>query len=465
MTYPMSLHATPRITTRPAVHGGFTNIPLHRPMASSRARPRLRVAVLIDLVRNPVAGGHVKAWERFAEAATRFGEDLDLTVYYLGDEEGDLPLADHVRFRTIRPAFGTERIPFLKQGAGHTDLAGYNPSLARHLADHDVLHATSSFAFAKTAQLIARREGKPLISSIHTDVAKFAEVYAGEVLEKLVGHSLLSRWLIDSIGVPEISARNLARTRDRILRASDRILVSNQQDERHVLSFMPASRVSFLRRGVDKQLFSPARRDRAWLERAYGVPLEVPIVLFAGRVDQSKRVLTVAKAARRLIACGHRLHVIVCGEGSAKGELEAMLETNLTLTGGVSQEELARLMASADLFVFPSESETVGNVVIEAKASGLPVVLTAHATTMQILSAPGVDGLAAPDGSPEAYAETVKLLLDDPDLRRRIGRNARRTIETSWPDWSDVLAGDLLPVWRSAFDELASRSWPAARAA
>lgn len=431
---------------------------MHLSRNSSHTKQRLNVAVLIDLFRNSAAGGHVKAWERFAEVATRFAEDLDLTVYFLGDEEKDVSLGEHVRIRSIRPAFGTERIPFVNQAPAHTDLAGFNPSLARHLPQYDVIHATSPFAFAKTAEFVARREGKPLVSSIHTDVPKLAEVYTREMLEKLLGKGALSRWLVDPIGIPEMGARSLSRKRDRILRASDRILVSSKEDQRHVLSFMPASRVSYLRRGVDKGLFSPKKRDRAWLERTYGVPVDVPVVLFAGRVDESKRVLTVAKAARRLIERGDRLHVIICGEGSAKDEVETILGEDLTLTGSVSQDELARLMASGDMFVFPSESEIMANVVIEAKASGLPVVLTAHATTMQFLSAPGVDGLAAPDASPEAFAGIMGLLLGDPEFRQRIGANARRSIEASWPDWSDVVAEDLLPVWRAASEQVMSVS-------
>lgn len=304
----------------------------------------------------------------------------------------------------------------MRNGPGDTDLAGFNISLTRYLSGYDVLHATSSFAFAKTAQLIAQRRGQPLVSSIHTDVEKLAEVYTGQVLEKLVGQGVLSRWLIDAVHLPAISARHLARLRDRILRASDRILVSNEHDRRHVLGFLPPSKVSLLRRGVDKVLFSPTKCDRAWLEKTYGVPVDTPVVLFAGRVDESKRVLTVARAARRLTERRHRLHVIIAGEGSAKGQLEAILDQHLTLTGSVAQEELARLMASADLLVFPSESEIIPNLVIEAKASGLPVVLTAGATTMQLLSAPGIDGLLACDGSPEAYAETMALLLDDPGV-------------------------------------------------
>lgn len=457
-------HRAPRADAEPAIVFDVPQNLRAQPANISGNQPKLKVAVLVDLMRHQDAGGHVKAWERFAEAAKQFPDDLDLTVYYLGDGETEDALADNVRNRTVPPAFGTARLPWLKNGGGDTDLASYNPHLARRLLEHNVFHATSSFAFAKTAQHVASRHGRPLISSIHTDAAKFAEVYTGEIIEKLVGPGVLGRWLIDSIGISDISARSLNRARDRILKASDHILVSNRQDEHHVLSSVSPN-VSFLRRGIDKALFSPTKRDRSWLQRAFAVPIDIPVALFAGRVDESKRVLTVANAARRLIDEGQPLHVIIAGEGSEQAQIEAILGPHVTLAGGVTQEDLARLMASSDMFVFPSESETVGNVVIEARASGLPVVVTADATTGQLVSSPGVDGLATPNGSTEAYAEAMKSLLIDPERRRRMGQNARRSIEISWPDWPDVLAEDLLPVWRAAFEQAAHRNAQTERAA
>ena len=206
------------------------------PVSSIADHRPLRVAALIDLPRHPKAGGHVKAWERFAEAATFHADDLDLTVYFLGDGETEERLSDNVRIRTVPPAFGTARIPWLRNGGGDTDLASYNPHLAKYLTEHDVLHVTSAFGFAKTAQTISRQLGLPLVSSIHTDAAKFAEVYTGEIIKKMMGSGLLSRLLIEQVGIPEISARNLTRQRDRILRASDHILVSNPQDQQDVTS-------------------------------------------------------------------------------------------------------------------------------------------------------------------------------------------------------------------------------------
>ena len=93
------------------------------------------MAVLVDLVRHPGAGGHVKAWERFADAATLFPDQLGLTVYFLGDGETEERLSDNVRIRTLPPAFGTGRIPWLRNGGGDTDLASYNPHLAKYLLE------------------------------------------------------------------------------------------------------------------------------------------------------------------------------------------------------------------------------------------------------------------------------------------------------------------------------------------
>ena len=418
-------------------------------LAQSIDRQPVDVAVLVDLVRHPGAGGHVKAWERFAHAARSFEGKLNLTVYYLGDGITETRLADHVCIRTVPPAFGTASLPWLQNGGGDTDLASFNPHLARQLVEHDVLHTTSAFAFAKTARTVARSHGCPLVSSLHTDVAKFAKVYTGEIIEKMIGQGIISRWLIDGVGLPEISARTLDRARDRILEVSDHILVSDPADERRWHASLPSARVSYLRRGIDQGLFSPEKRDRTWLQRRHGVPIDIPVLMFAGRVDESKRVLTVAKTAKKLIDERQELHVVIAGTGIEDRTIASMLGDQVTLIGNVTQSELARLMASADIFVFPSESEVFSNVVIEAKASGLPVIVTRGATTSQLISSPGVDGLLTDGPSVDAYSDAIMHLLVHRDRRLQMARDARIAIETGWPSWADVLAEDLLPVWRN----------------
>ena len=277
--------------------------------SSSRAdkRDRVGVAVLVDLVRHPGAGGHVKAWERFADAARNLPDELDMTVYFLGDGITETVLAENVRIRTVPPAFGTASIPWLRNGGGDTDLASYNPHLARQLLQHDVFHATSAFAFAKTARTVARLHGRPLVSSVHTSAGKFAKIYTGEIIERLIGHGMLSKLLIDTIGIPDMSARNLDRARDRVLSASDHILVSNAEDEGHVRNVLAGcDRFHFFGEVLTRACLRQPSEIAHGLRRTYGVPEDRPVVLFAGRVDESKRVMTAAKAARALIDQGER---------------------------------------------------------------------------------------------------------------------------------------------------------------
>lgn len=406
------------------------------------------VAVAIDLYRDAAAGGHVKVWERFAEAAVGV-PGLDLTVYVLGETETETPLDTNVRFRTIPPALGTDRFPLLAQGGGHTELAGVNRRLARRLAGHRVLHATSPFGFATTAMRVARRRRLPLVTSTHTDAGKLARVYSRQILERVLGAGAIGRRLIDGLDLPGRAARSLDRRMARLMQASRLVLASSDEDRNRALEVLPAGRVTRLRRGIDTDRFSPARRDRAWLASAFGVAPEVPVVLFAGRVDETKRVLSVARAVGRLRDTGAGLRLVVAGKGSAAPEIAAILGADAVLCGAVPQPTLARLMASADVFAFPSESEVAGNVVVEAKASGLPVIVSARGNARQGLAEPGRDGIALDEVSDAALAEAIGGLLADPGRRSRMGAEARAQVEAHEPTWAEVLAEDLVPVWRA----------------
>jgi glycosyltransferase involved in cell wall biosynthesis len=110
-------------------------------------------------------------------------------------------------------------------------------------------------------------------------------------------------------------------------------------------------------------------------------------------------------------------------------------------------EKLRDLYAGADLFVFPSTTEVMPNVVIEAKACGLPVVLSRHGGSGQLVRVDGEDGVLVGTLRPDHWASAIERLWRDEPRRRALGAAARRHIETGWPTWSDVLHEDLLPVW------------------
>jgi glycosyltransferase involved in cell wall biosynthesis len=140
------------------------------------------------------------------------------------------------------------------------------------------------------------------------------------------------------------------------------------------------------------------------------------------------------------------VQVICAGAGSQMPQVRGLLGERVSLPGQVSQEELAWLYASADLFVFCSQIEVLPNVILEAKASGLPVVASAHGGSKQLLA--DSDGVAVAGGEPEEWAREIELLLRSPERRRAMGAAGRGFAESGWPSWRQVLREDLLPVWQ-----------------
>ncbi|OLP20290.1 hypothetical protein BST81_00685 [Leptolyngbya sp. 'hensonii'] len=409
----------------------------------------LSVGVVVDLEWGSHAGGHVKCWERFAEAAVACGDGVDLTVYYLGVKATTVTIAPHVRYQILPPVLGTNRIPFLQERSRDTDLAPFNPRLAQLLRRHQVLHFTSAFTSSRTAHRVAHRYHIPLISSIHTDLPTFTRIYSQEIIGRFVGQGWLYGLLFDRLHLQNWLAEDMRRQWRRLLRDCDRVLVSQPEDRELLQGLLSEDRLSSLRRGIDKERFHPKHRDRDRLQATFGIPSEMPVLLFVGRVDDSKKVMTLAESAQALWQAGQPLQVLVVGEGSAGERVRRVLGPQVTLPGNLPQTELSWIYASADLFVFPSESEVSPNVVLEARASGLPVFVSARDGGAQFVRQPDIDGVLVRESSPEAWAQALLPFLVDPQKRLAMGREARRALEIYWPSWEDVFREDLLAVWQS----------------
>jgi glycosyltransferase involved in cell wall biosynthesis len=416
------------------------------------------------LEQGKTAGGHVKCWERFAEAATQLPAELDLTVHFLGDKQQTLPIAENVRFQHHRPMLGTRSLAFLKQGAGHTDLAPFHIGLNAALADCDIIHATDFFSFGRTGLAHARRHGKGLVASIHTDTPQFTRIYAGDIIKRMVG-ARAGSLLVDSLHLPDRIADRMSAAIDRRLQACHQVLVSKPEDYQRLAGHFGPQRLNYLRRGIDRQRFSPSHRDRSWLQQRHDIPADRTVLMFAGRVDASKSVMVMAEAVRHLLDDGHNIHALIVGNGEDRGRIAALLGDRVTMPGNVGQSDLAKLYANADLFLFPSTTEVCPNVVIEAKASGLPVMVAASHGGAQFIRRPGIDGLIAEDQRSKTWAKLAQPILEDAGARQAIGQAARRWSETDWPSWTDVLRHDLLNGWQRAADAVRNATAPARRPA
>jgi glycosyltransferase involved in cell wall biosynthesis len=414
-----------------------------------QASSPLRVAVLVTLERGKAAGGHVKSWERFAEVAALRPELIDLSLHFLGDRAEAETVAENVRFIAHKPAFGTRGLKVLEQGAGHTDLARQHSALLPYLRKADVVHATDFFSFGRTALAYAREFGYGLTASVQTDVPRFTEIYAGDIIKRLAGKRLGTA-LVDRFRLPERIARGMARKLDSQLMQCDRVLLSKPEDRERLLGKMPAHAARPFRRGVDRERFHPRHRDRDRLARQFNIPGDCVVLLFAGRVDASKSAPLMANAVQRLVEEGLNVHALIVGEGQDRDRIKGLLKDRATLPGNLPQGELAWLYASSDVFVFPSTTEVSPNVVLEAKASGLPVAVAAEHGGGQFVSGPELDGIVIASRNPVDWAEAIRPLTTDPVRREDIGRRARLWIERKWPDWGEVLEQDLLAAWSEA---------------
>ncbi|HVH99993.1 MAG TPA: glycosyltransferase family 1 protein [Enhygromyxa sp.] len=198
-------------------------------------------------------------------------------------------------------------------------------------------------------------------------------------------------------------------------------------------------------RGVDTRRFDPSRRSISW-RRRLGVADDQPLIGFVARLRWEKGLSTLASVLERLAARGSSFASFVAGDGPARAELERRCPQTIFL-GELGVAELARAYASADLFLYPSATETFGNVTLEAMASGLPTIC-ADAPGSRSLVVPGETGELLPPGDVDGFADAVAALLADADRRRAMGQAARaraegrswdRAIEQCVAHWDDAI--------------------------
>ncbi|MEO7051320.1 MAG: glycosyltransferase family 1 protein [Rhodanobacter sp.] len=188
--------------------------------------------------------------------------------------------------------------------------------------------------------------------------------------------------------------------------------------------------VQKLRRGVDTRLFTPERRDSA-LRRSWGVHDDAPVVLCVGRIAAEKNLGLAVQAFRALHACLPGARIVLVGDGPQRDALDAAYPDAL-FVGTKHDTELAAHYASADLFVFPSLSETFGNVVLEAMASGLALIAFDLAAAQEHV-AHGISGLVVPVTDSRGFITSAYQLGLDPGTRRLLGVNARRAAQRCPP--------------------------------
>ena len=304
--------------------------------------------------------------------------DVNLRVYSAaapGFDEADYPAL---------PSLGMP-VPFCADTRMHWPRFGKFLKGARR-DGIDLIHLTAPGLIGLAALYVASRLAVPIVGSFHSDLATHAAARGRSPgLGQLVGRCM--RWPYRKCG--------------RVLVPSHytRIQLEPDMDEPEIDVWPP---------GVDTGLFTPERRS--WrLRDAWHVSEKRPAILYVGRMSREKGLALLPDLHRRLHARGLEHRLILTGAGPMTAELRTQLPDAL-FTGVRSRRDLAEIFASADLFLFPSRTDTAGNVVLEAQASGLPVVVSAEGGARENMLE-GRTGVVCEDVQPDGWADAVTGVL------------------------------------------------------
>ncbi|TNE74624.1 glycosyltransferase family 1 protein [bacterium] len=299
-------------------------------------------------------------------------------------------------------------------------LREFDPTLI-HIATPDLL-GFRSMRFAQMNNI-------QVVSSYHTHFTSYLKYYNMEMLE-ILGWKYLS-WFYSQckhVYVPSASMADELR--------------EHQIDEG----------LRIWARGVYIDLFSPEKRSMEW-RRKLGIEDDQVVVTFVSRLVWEKDLQTVVDTLKKLYPKYPNLKVMIVGDGPAKNELMHMMP-QAVFTGFLSGEELATAYASSDIFFFPSDTETFGNVTLEAMSSGVPAVV-ADATGSKSLVEHGVNGLICPPKKTVLFAEAIGQLVESEETRKKMSEVARqKALPYSWDKVNDGLLSNYYEALAQPIPEL-----------
>jgi len=374
--------------------------------------PRRKVSLLVE----PTPFTHVSGYSNRFKEMLRFLKDGgdDVEVITPDDSEDrpsqflDIPI-------TYVPGF---RLFLYKQVQLTVDfgLQGFN-RLKRFAPD--LIHAAAPGFFVIPAVVYARALGKPLVISYHTHLPVYADRYVPipGLKQICVG---FAEWILPTV-----------------LNWADLTLATSPQLQGQ-LKELGCRNVDVWRKGIDTDVFNP-KYNASNLEMrnalSDGEPHR-PLLLYVGRIGAEKNIKLIKEVMQRV----PEARLAIVGKGPAEAELkEHFAGTDTKFMGLMQGEALSRAYAAADVFVMPSESETLGFVVLESMASGVPTVCAAAGGLINLCK-DGETGFLFRPGDADDMADKVQRLVSDATLRRKMGQAGRdETLQWDWKAATSVL--------------------------
>lgn len=278
----------------------------------------------------------------------------------------------------------------------------------------DVVHVATEFALGVAGLRVARELGLPVVASAHTDYERYAARYRLDWALRPGWRYL--RWFYGQ---------------------AERVLCPSRIYEEHLHS-RGIARTGIWTRGVDTEAFNPRHRSQA-VRDGLGAAPDQAVVTYVGRLAREKNLDLLLEAWQTVAPRYPGARLALVGRGPLEDEIRERAIPGVELRGLLTGQDLSAAYASADLFAFPSVTETFGNVLLEAMASGLPSVVAAAGGVLDFAAHGRNAWLVAPN-SVEAMAAGLERLLADPPLRRRLGAGALDTAAARrWDAIDDLL--------------------------
>jgi len=286
-----------------------------------------------------------------------------------------------------------------------------SPRIYKEVADFrpDIIHASSPGLMVFGALVIAKLLNVPVVMAYHTHLPMYIPKYTFSWLVQ-------PTWLIIKY----------------LHRAADLTLVMSQAlgKEMNAVGASTAEQIRIWQKGVDSDTFHPRFKSQEMRNRLTdGVP-ETPVIVHVGRLGAEKNLDFLKRVMERI----PEVRLAFIGDGPYRTDLEQMFQgMNVTFTGMLQGEELSQAYASGDIFITPSETETLGFVVLEAMASGVPVVAARAGGIPDIVTQDGEAGFLYTPGDLDDCLSKIKPLLESSELRQKIGVAGRAEVEKF--DW------------------------------
>lgn len=367
----------------------------------------MRIAMFTEVFL-PKIDGVVTRVTRTLEQLSELGHEV--LLFAPGDPPQEYTGFEVVRVRgaSLRPLY-----PEITVGFPTPNIARRMQSFRPH-----VVHTVNPVWLAAYGVLSARRRDLPLLASFHTNVPQYTE-------------SLRVGW-----------ARRPAETWIRMLHNQAEMNLCTSGPMVQAAREVGIRRVDLWSKAVDTVGYRPQNRSEQMRARLTDGHPEAPLVMYVGRMSREKDLGTLAEVMRgvRERVPGARLAMV--GSGPHRAELERLLDpASTTFTGYLSGAELAAAYASAEVFAFPSTTETLGLVALESMASGVPVV-GARAGGIPFVIDDGATGfLVEPDDVP-GWVDRLTRVLTDPELRGTMSTSARTEAQRhSWRASTQTLVG------------------------